>query len=332
MTSVLFVRLSAMGDLVQGLGAVAALQQVRPDWPTTFVTQREFAPLLAGVPGVRRVVTFARDGGVRALWGVRKVLRTWPHDVALDLQGNWKSALVTRLSGAPRQLGMAGRWRQEPLSRWLLHETIDVDAASHPARAAWELVRALAPDAPFLRPRLVATGAEMDAERAALRAEGVDPGRPFLVVVRSDPVDPRSLRPIAVAEARATGIPVVHLVGPGEAALVVAGDTTLRHRHGELRRLVALGAVVAAAGGEVLGPDRGATHVLAAAGATCRVLFGSQEPQRTAPPAAIALRHPVPPACSPCRRRHCHLPEGPLCMEFTAAQGRAVDLGLPPAS
>lgn len=332
MTSVLFVRLSAMGDVVQGLGAVAALHRVRPAWATTFVTQREFAPLLAGAPGVGRVVTFARDGGVRALWGLRAALRTHPCDVALDLQGNWKSALVTRLSGARRLLGMAGRWRQEPLSRWLLHETIEVDATPHPARAAWELVRALAPDAPFTRPRLAATAAEMDAERAALRAAGVDPQRPFLVVVRSHSADPRSLRPAAVIEARASGVPAVHLVGPGEAALVVDGGPTLRHHRGELRRLVALGAVVAAAGGEVLGPDRGATHVLAAAGATCRVLFGSQEPRRTAPPAAVALRHPAPPPCSPCRRRRCHLPEGPLCMDFTVAEGRIVDLGLPPAS
>jgi len=61
-TSILFVRLSAMGDLVHGLGAVQALHRVRPDWRLTVVTQTTFAPLLAGVPGVARVVTLARRG------------------------------------------------------------------------------------------------------------------------------------------------------------------------------------------------------------------------------------------------------------------------------
>ena len=64
MTSVLFVRMSAMGDLVQGLGAVQALHAARPDWRLTVVTQAPWAPLLEGQPGVVRVVTFARRGGL----------------------------------------------------------------------------------------------------------------------------------------------------------------------------------------------------------------------------------------------------------------------------
>lgn len=331
MTSVLFVRLSAMGDVVHGLGAVAALHRARPDWPLTFVTQTTFAPLLTGVPGVRRVVTFGRRAGIGALWALRRSLREDDYDTALDLQGNWKSAMVARLSAARQCVGMAGPWRQEPGSQWLLHRTVVSAATPHPARAAWELVRTLVADVPFAAPRLVASAHECERERQVLAAAGIDPGRPFMVVVVTDAADPRALRPERVAEfTRASAIPVVHVMGPDEARLPAPADVPcVRHAAGEVRRLIALGAVVAAAGGQVIGPDQGAVHVLSAAGAACRVAFGAQDPRRTAPVSATALVHPTPPSCSPCRQKRCTHAEGKVCMDFAVERARLVDNGLP---
>jgi len=330
-TSILIVRLSAMGDLVHGLGALQALHRVRPDWRLTVVTQTTFAPLLEGMPGVARVVAFARRSGLRAVAKLRAELRQDQYDVALDLQGNWKSAAVARLSGARQRWGAGARWRQEPRSRSLLSRTIDVPGERHPALVAFTLVRELVPELPFLAPMLRATPVELAAEAVALRALGIDPSRPFRVLVVTDPHDPRALRPsVVVAEAAASPEPVVHLLGPAEAGLDPgSGVRVLRHGAGELRRLVALGALVAAAGGVVVGPDQGACHVLAAAGARCLVLFGAQDPAQTAPPLAEAFVHPVPPRCSPCRSRRCTHAEGPVCMEFTSATGKPVPIGLP---
>ncbi len=334
MTSVLFVRLSAMGDVVHGLGAVAALRRVRPQWSATYVTQEPFAPLVRGAEGVDRVVTFDRRGGMRAVWAARRALRAQRFDFVLDLQGNWKSAMVARLARAGARLGMAGRWRQEPASRVLLGRAVTGDGDPHPARAAWQLVRAIAPHAPWLLPSLRPSAGEIDAERAAVAAAGVDPARPFLVVVVTDPADPRALRPDVVAglvrDGVRTGVPVVPVCGPAERELPLPGPGAgLRHGAGEVRRLVALGAVVAAARGAVVGPDQGATHVLAAAGARCRVLFGAQDPARTAPPAGEVLVHRAPPACSPCRQRVCTHPSGTVCMAFAPDDGRRLTLDFP---
>jgi len=79
----------------------------------------------------------------------------------------------------------------------------------------------------------------------------------------------------------------------------------------------------------VLGPDQGASHVLAATGASCRVVFGSQDPRRTAPTGAVALVHPAPPACAPCRRPTCNHAEGPVCMRFAPDVGVRVDMPWP---
>jgi ADP-heptose:LPS heptosyltransferase len=240
---------------------------------------------------------------------------------------------VARLSGARECCGLAGPSRQEARSQWLLHRRLPAIDTPHPARVAWQLVRALAPEAPFVLPRLAATSEEQDAEAAALRRIGVDPSRPFGVAVLTDPADARALTAPLLASFAAlwqSRGPVVALLGPMEATRPVAvGMPTLRHGRGEPRRLIALGALVARAGGAVLGPDQGATHVLAAAGARCEVAFGAQAPTLTAPPAAIALCHPTPPECSPCRRTRCRHPHGPVCMDFARAEGRVVDVGLP---
>jgi ADP-heptose:LPS heptosyltransferase len=323
-----------MGDVVQGLGAVAALHRARPDWRLTFVTQTAFAPLLDGVAGVHRVVTFERRAGLAALRALRRRLREDRYDTALDLQGNWKSAMVAWLSGARERIGMSAPWRQEPASRLLLHRTVACAAPPHPARAAWELVRTLAPEVPFERPRLVATARELERECAALTGAGIDPARPFAVVVVTDPADPRALRPARVAEiARSSVVPVVFLMGPDEAHVTApAGVPCVRHAAGDVRRLIALGGVVAGAAGHVVGPDQGAMHVLAAAGAPSRVLFGAQDPRRTAPPAAVALVHPSPPSCSPCRQRRCTHAAGPICMDFPLDGARVADHELPRSS
>ncbi|MBL8748220.1 MAG: glycosyltransferase family 9 protein [Planctomycetes bacterium] len=330
MTSVLLVRLSAMGDLVHGLGAVEALHHVRPQWRLTFVTQPMFAPLLRGVPGIHRVVEFARRDGLRGVRRLRASLREDRYDVALDLQGNWKSAAVTLLSRAADRIGMAPSMRQEPMSAWLLRRRIRFDGQPHPARCALELVRAVAPEAPFWLPRLAPEPAEVEFEKRAVAAAGVNPERPFRVIVVTDPRDVRSLLPRVIeAETASSREPVLHLYGPAELALTPIADVpTLRHGP-EPRRLIALGTVVARAGGVVLGPDQGATHVLSAAGARCLVWFGAQDPRRTAPPGAVALAHPDPPACSPCRADRCKHPSGRVCMEFGGVQALAAETGLP---
>jgi ADP-heptose:LPS heptosyltransferase len=326
-TSVLFVRLSAMGDLVQGLGAVQALHEARPDWRLSLVTQAPFLPLLEGFSGLAQVIPFEREGGLAALLRMRRALRAGSFDFALDLQGNWKSASIAWLSGARERIGASATARQEPHSRLLLHRTIAVPGPPHPAKVAAALVRALVHDAPFRLPRLSPTDAELERERASLAAAGVDWHAPIHVVVAADPGDPRSLRPPVIEiETRRPGVRAVLLFGPDDPALAIPGVPTVRHGR-EPRRLIALGALVAASGGFVLGPDRGATHGLAAAGARCMVWFGSQDPQRTSPPSARAMVHPQPPNCSPCRSHECRHPDGPVCMEFDREQGRQVDLG-----
>lgn len=337
---VLIARLSAMGDVVHGIGAIGSLCAARPDLEVGWVVQRPFAPLLRDL-GLARVELFDRGHGPGEFLRVARALRTWRPAVALDLQGNWKSAMLCRASGAPRRIGAVRALRNEPSSAWLMTERIAVlDDSRHPADLALALARCLAPElTPLPVPVLCALAEELEYERAALRALGIDPARPFRIVVWADPHDHRSIRPPAIVrEIAASREPVLLLAGPDDPTPEVPpGTRVLAHARGELRRLIALGAVAREADAIAVGPDKGATHVLNACGVRTTVVHGPTDPARTAPRGARVVRSPTPPSCMPCDARRCTHPQGPVCTDVapsalnSRAGGPSSARSLPPS-
>lgn len=111
---ILIVKLSALGDVVHALPVVWTLGKAAPDAAIDWVVDRRFAPLLEGNPGLRRVIPLDLQAWKRkwttaetcrqAAAAVRR-LRDGRYDAAFDIQGNTKSGVVTRLSGAPLRFG-----------------------------------------------------------------------------------------------------------------------------------------------------------------------------------------------------------------------------------
>ncbi len=92
--TILVVRLSAMGDILHTLPAVATLKASFPQAHITWAVKPRWSALLAGNPHVDRVVTLE-----------------WPRaglgrfELAIDFQGLVRSAAVARLARAGRVLG-----------------------------------------------------------------------------------------------------------------------------------------------------------------------------------------------------------------------------------
>ena len=116
---VLIVRLSAIGDVVQGIPCLVALKESFPDWEISWLVEETSAPILKGHPYLKRLFILKRNWrtqrsgfsstnfgeGAANIWHIRKCLRQESFDVAIDLQGLFKSGLWSWLSGAPRRLG-----------------------------------------------------------------------------------------------------------------------------------------------------------------------------------------------------------------------------------
>jgi heptosyltransferase-1 len=131
---ILIVRLSAMGDVIHAMPAVAALRRAHPALHIGWAIDPAWAPLLdaAGdhplVDVIHRVPfkKWSRALHSPATWremrAARRELAAARYDVALDMQGGLRSAWTLRWSRAPRQMGEAAP--RESIARFLYQERI----------------------------------------------------------------------------------------------------------------------------------------------------------------------------------------------------------------
>jgi heptosyltransferase I len=140
----LIVRLSAMGDVIHTLPAAQALREAFPRATIGWLIEERWSELLC-TPGTPRrgprspqrpLVDWVHTVNLRA-WSkvlfaiptLEQIARVWNdvrsvhYDVAVDLQGAIRSAVLGRLSGAPIVYG-AAEPRESPASLWYTREVI----------------------------------------------------------------------------------------------------------------------------------------------------------------------------------------------------------------
>ncbi len=344
------VRLSHLGDVVLALPLFHALRERFPAARLAWVVQSEFAGLLDGLPGLERSVRFERRGGARAWLALKRELGAFDAQLAIDAQGNWKSALATLATGAPRRVGLAPRdWRERgawaAMNEFAPPLGAESEAAVGAAREhAMERTRALCEhvtgrkfaDAQ-LRRDAGASPSELAAGRSQLESLAPGASRELVLLQLSSPDDVRAW-PLAHAVELArrlarAGRAVLVLSGPAEAdqgeraAQQLAGEARVSHCIGQrgLRALASLFHAAAERGASYVGGDTGPTHLAAACGLPVTLLAGPQSHLRTGPwPVATppttcgglhrVLRSPLELACAPCFARACGHPQGPVCM------------------
>ncbi|HVS09079.1 MAG TPA: glycosyltransferase family 9 protein [Planctomycetota bacterium] len=358
---ILLVRLSHLGDVVHALPLFHALRSRFPAARIAWVTQPEYAELVAPLPGLERVLVFGRREGARAWLRLRDDIQAFDPDLAVDAQGNFKSALAVLSAGSARRVGLHRCDWREPLGALALSETAPPapGGAPHAVDRMLALARHLtgAGDEPRCDPAL------SDAERAhgrevlerLLPARRAGAERAVLVQlaaagdVRSWPAEhfERLLRALDAA-----GRPALAISGPAEEALgreleasLGAGSGRIAHWVGQrgLRELAALFQAAGERGALLVACDSGPMHLAAACGLRVLALSGPQDHGRTGPwpPAAPmhahaanghphrVLRADPGPACAPCFARRCSHERGPVCMrDITAARAAEAALEL----
>ncbi len=301
---VLVVRTGAIGDVVNALVFAAALRDARPRAHIGWVAHPLVAPLLSRNPAVDTVHIWPRGGGVAGVWRLVREVRASRYELAVDLQRLQKSALVARLSGAPRVLGYDRGRTKEASHVWTRERVAPGDPRAHMVDQYLEFARHLG--VPAEAPRWPLPPLEGARERAlALLAPLA--GAPFVALNLGASKPPNRWPPahfagladlLAQQDGAAGRAPAIVLTGgPGDRAAAdeVLGATTavtldLVGRTG----LLELAAVLEEAALVVSG-DTGPMHVAAAVGATVVALFGPADAQRTGPygPRHRVLREPA---------------------------------------
>ena len=351
---ILLVRLSHLGDVVHALPIYSALRAKFPSAALAWAVQPEFADLVEGLPGIDRVLSFDRRGGLRAWWRLRKELVAYAPDWTIDAQGNAKSASVTLLSGARRRSGWHASDWTEPVGALALNDRASrtagassphaVDRARH---LAAHLIESTLEDE-SLEARLPISSQALQRGRDRFAADFPDKASTVILQlaaagdVRAWPTDHQ--REFLRVRARA-GAPTLVLSGPGEAELgrrmatEFAGAAAMRHwvEQRGLRELAGYFHAAAERGATFVGCDSGPLHLAAACGLPVLCLSGPQDPRRTGPwpvPGADSphrvLRSPESLYCAPCLSRQCGRPEGILCMEGISAHAVATVLAFTP--
>jgi heptosyltransferase-1 len=289
---ILIVRVGAMGDVLHGLPAVAALREQFPDAEIGWVVEPAWAALL-GAPVVDRV-HLARTKAwskaplsgetLRDVKALRAELRAAKYDVAIDLQGSIRSAVIARMSGAKRVVGSAEP--REGAAKWLYTGRVALRSA-HVIDQAVEIVSGAASET--LRAAEVVLPRDAQAERWADALAGEE----TLAMIA-----PRAGWGAKEWPAERYGAVAAELAQRGLRVLVNALPATAE-RGGD----AVAAAVVTASGGRAeavestlpqlialtrraklfLGGDTGPMHLAAALRVPCVAIFGPTDPARNGP-------------------------------------------------
>jgi heptosyltransferase-1 len=146
---VLIVRTSALGDVIHALPVLTALRRHLPEAKIGWVVEEGMAPVLAGHPDLDELLVVrlrhwrkVSGQGLGELGSFLGALRRFSADVALDLMGNHKAGVLSRLSGAGRRIGFARSHRREPSSAFWINRPV-VPRGTHAVDRMLSLLDAL---------------------------------------------------------------------------------------------------------------------------------------------------------------------------------------------
>lgn len=294
---ILFVKLTSLGDVVHALPSASALRTRFPEARITWLVDQRFAAIVRGHPAVDECLAVAAprwtgrapfESVVRASfqYGVIPRLRRQRFDLAVDVQGLFRSAALAAGSGARFRLGPRDAREGAPL--FYTHRGGE-PASPHAVDRNLAVLSPLGVAA--RRPRFDLEPTE-EASKAAdklLERAGLPPDAPFVAV------GPKTSRPEKdwpaerYAEAigrieRDHGLLCVLLGGSADATVCRAIADRSGSRAAALTgQPLDVSMAILAKCALFLGNDSGPLHLAAALGRPIVAVYGPTDPERTGP-------------------------------------------------
>lgn len=314
--TILVIRSSAMGDIVMASPLIKGLKRMYPETRILWLVEPQFAPLLHANPDVNGLLIFnktkwktlAKQGKLialtREILALRSAMKEESIELALDVQGLFRSRFLAWLSGAKTRIGFLSK---EPGCFFMTKVVPKGGDSSRMGSEYCHLLELLGNTSVECRPELLISADDVQIALEELAEAGV--GQPFIAIA------PFTTRPqkhwfnsrwqeLASEVVRSLGMKLVILGGPADrehaneicSASMCEGVVNLA---GQLS-LMQSAAVIKHAS-LLIGVDTGLTHMGSAFSIPTIALFGATCPYtKTASPNTVVLYHTYP--CSPCRR------------------------------
>lgn len=284
--NVLVVKLSSLGDVIHATGALRALRRTLPLARIALAVEGRWRDVVCHNPNVDLLIESSPQQrlSLSYLAEIRRSLAAHgPHDIALDLQGNRRSAAWIYLSRAGVKVGRGGfrpGWRQ----------AVQPDLTRHAVIVCADICRGIGVGIDDPSPEIHTDARDEEAVESALSEEGLPP-RGFIVLnpfsrwtSKRWPLD-NAVEVIRRLQA-ATPLPIVLSGGPDDrdeaAALqAILGPGAVPSLVGRLSLGMAL--CLFRRGRLMVSCDSGPMHAAAAFGVPTIALFGPTHAERTGP-------------------------------------------------
>lgn len=281
-----------------------------PDSQISWVINRELSDLLTGHPAAPRLIPFDRKGGAACWWKLIRSIRESRFDLVFDLQGLFRTSVMSLASGAPLRVGLQTAREGSSLACHFLLPESGLQVPAH--RRYWQVAEALGlghlaqqadiavpePDLAWVR-RLKSnlSGPLLVIHPGARWKTKQWPIGQFATVARQAMEELKmSVVVIGSRNESAAVDELIHQVKsnvPRGEILNLAGQTSIKQLAGLMR-----------SADLVLSNDSGPMHLAAGMGAPVVGVFTCTSPERSGPP---GRQHRLVAASVPCAASYCKL-------------------------
>lgn len=325
-SNILIVKLSAIGDVIHALPVASALKQLYPQCRLTWIVEKPACDLLTNHSYIDEIIVFEK-AKYKSFWGLlqhgnelAKQLKTKKFDLAIDLQGLFKSAAISWLSGAKERLVYCNA---RELSHLVGKRVCGSFSQEHVVERYLDVVRYLG--ATIKKPDFCLTITEAEAELAIKIAAkaGLDVNQAYVVLAPGTNW-PNKCWPLAHFSDLANKLTANQLIpvivgGPSDQHLAaeisahtnippidLTGKTSLKQLAFIIQQARAF-----------VGGDTGPMHLAAAVQTPVVALFGPTDHSRNGPYGDKNITLTVERECQGCWNRNC--PKNEDCLEIITA-------------
>jgi lipopolysaccharide heptosyltransferase I len=296
---ILIVRLGSLGDIIHAIPAAAALRRAFPQARIDWLVDIRHRALLDLVSPIDRQLAID-TGSMGSLAQAVVELRRGRYDVALDLQGLLKSAILARLSGARRVIGFPAGLLRERVAVVFYTETggAAFSTGPHIIQKNLSMLRVLGIEHPAIEFPLEIP--KSDIVSVVRRRLGLGGEQPFAILNPGAAWPNKRWPPACFGEVAAAlherhGLRSIVLWGPSkedQREETIAKEIVSASRGAaELSPQTSIAELVALVRSAALmvSGDTGPLHVAAAAGTPLVGIYGPTSPERNGPWSAADL-------------------------------------------
>lgn len=165
-----------MGDVILTTPLIRQLREAFPSAQLAYLVEDKFAPLLQHNPHLDEIITLNLSGSLAEQLTLIRKLRSYKFDLAIDLFGNPRTALLSWLSGASWRIGGDFRGRGRLYNIRLAEPTKRHHAIAFHQRS----LQSIGLPAGDIRTEIYLTEAEKQAASEYLSYHGLDVQRPIV--------------------------------------------------------------------------------------------------------------------------------------------------------